>query len=73
MYNELNAAFPRHTHFYEVTGLAMSEALDRCARVTGGDGEVLNYQGKIIFAVSHSLGTGIDFLVAVEGSPIDVE
>jgi hypothetical protein len=72
MYDELNAAFPKHSFFYEVNNLTFGEALERCARLTGGDGELLNYQGKIIFAVDHTLGNEIEFLTAVEGSPIDV-
>lgn len=73
MFNELNNAFPDHTHFYEVKGLTLTEALDRCARMTGDSGNVFNYQGKIIFAVKHSLGTDLAWAELVAGSPIDGE
>lgn len=73
MFNELNDAFPDHTHFYEIKGLTLSEALDRCARMTGDNGQVFNYQGKIIFAVKHSLGNELPWADPVSGSPIDGE
>lgn len=74
MYEELNAAFPGHTHFYEVGNMTMGEALERCARMTGDDGQVLNFQGKIIFAVKHALATTeITWLNPVAGSPVDAE
>ena len=73
MYDNLNAAFPNHTHFYIVNGLQMAEALDRCARMTGDDGQVFNYQNMIVFAVKHKLETtDITWLDPVPGSPIDV-
>jgi len=72
-FTELDAAFPGHTHFFNVSGLSFSEALDRCARLTGDAAEVLNYNGMIIFAVKHALETdGIPWLNPVPGSPVDV-
>jgi hypothetical protein len=72
MFDELNNTFPGHTHFYEVSGLMMSDAMERCARLTLDDGHVLNYQGKIIFAVKHALETAdISWLNPVPGSPVD--
>lgn len=74
MFEELNNAFPNHSHFYEVNGLVLSDAMERCARLTGEDGHILNYQGKIIFAVKHALETAdISWLNPVSGSPIDGE
>jgi hypothetical protein len=72
MFEELNNAFPDHTHFYEVLGITMNEAMDRCARLTGDNPHVMNYNGNIIFALKHDLGTGIEWLRPVSGSPIDV-
>lgn len=73
MFDVLNAAFPNHTHFYIVNGLSMSDALDRCARMTGDDGQVFNYNNQIIFAVKHNLETvDIPWLDPVPGSPVDV-
>ena len=71
MFNELDAIFPNHKRFYEVVGLSLAEAMERAARLTGDDSHVLNYQGKIIFAVQHSLDvTGIDWLTEVPGTPM---
>jgi hypothetical protein len=70
MFDELFAAFPEHTHFYEVCNMTMSDALERCARMTGDNGMVCNYQNKIIFAVKHPLITDdIVWLSPVSGSP----
>jgi hypothetical protein len=73
MFEELNNAFPDHTHFYEVVGLSMSEAMERCARLTGDSGMVMNHHGLVVFAVKHNLGNGIEWLRPVAGTPIDVE
>lgn len=72
MFNDLNAAFPNFTHFYTVNGLSMADALDRCARLTGDDGNVFHYQNQIVFALTHSLGTDIPWLSAVPGTPEEV-
>lgn len=74
MFEDLNAAFPNQSYFYIVTGLPMADALERCARLTGDDGHVTNYQNQIIFACSHAVGVNasdIPWLTPVEGSPID--
>jgi hypothetical protein len=74
MFDTLNSAFPNHTHFYTVSGLSMTDALDRCARMTGDDGQVFNYNNQIIFAVKHALNTElIPWLDPVPGSPVDVQ
>ena len=72
MFDDLNDAFPDHYHFYEVVGLTMSEALDRCARLTLENPQVLNYSGVIVFASPVDLGDGIEWLRKVPGSPIEV-
>lgn len=74
MFQELNNMFPDHSHFYEVGGMTMYEAMERCARLTAADNHVMNYQGKIIFAVKHALETdGLSWLNPVPGSPIDID
>jgi hypothetical protein len=73
MFDELNAAFPGHSHFYEVIGITLSDALERCARLTGDEGHVFQYKSKIVFAVKHDLGNEIDWLTPVEGTPVDVD
>jgi hypothetical protein len=65
MYDELKAVFPGYSHFYEVVGLQLAEAMDRCARMTGSSANILQYQNKIIFALTHDLGEGPDFLNAI--------
>jgi hypothetical protein len=48
--------------------------MERCARLSGDDGHVFNFQGKIVFAVKHALETtDISWLNPVSGSPIDGE
>jgi len=73
MFDELNAAFPNHTHFYEVKGMTFAQALERCARIAGDSAQVFNFQGKIVAAATHDLGNQIEWLQPVSGSPIDVE
>ena len=72
MFEELNNAFPGHTHFYEVVGLSLTEAMESAARLAAGDPHVLNMNGKIIFAAHHAIPTAdIDWLIDVPGAPID--
>jgi len=74
MFDELNSAFPNHTHFYEVNGIGFGEAMESCARLAAGDPHVLNYNGKIIFATQHAVSvTDIEWLSEVEGAPIEPE
>jgi hypothetical protein len=70
MYEQLNEAFPQQTHFYTVNGLTMADALERCARLTGENAHVFNYNGQIIFALNHDLGSDLDFLTPVPGTPV---
>lgn len=71
MFEELNNAFPDHSYFYEVNGLTMSEALERCARMAGDAGTVFNYHGKIIFAVKFNLGDSIGWATLLPGNPTE--
>lgn len=73
MFADLNNIFPDHTHFYEVGNMTFSDAMERCARLSADDSHVINYQGKVVFAVKHAVDTAaIDWLNPVAGSPIDV-
>lgn len=73
MFQELNDAFPQYTHFYTVSGMTMSEALDKCARLTGDNGHVFQYNGSTIFAAKHDVeSVDIPWLDPVPGTPIDV-
>lgn len=70
MFETLNNAFPNHTHFYVVSGMQISEAMDRCARLTLDDGQVFHFNNQVIFAVNHDVETvDIPWLDPVEGSP----
>lgn len=76
MFEELNAAYPNQSYFYVVNGLPMADALERCARLTGDDAHVVNYNNQIIFASAHPIGvnaSGIEWLTPVAGSPVDAE
>ena len=70
MYNDLKTAYPQFSHYYTVGGLSMNDALERCARMTGEDANVFNFNGAIIFALTHALTTAeIDWLNPVAGTP----
>ena len=70
LYNELNTVMPQQ-HFYEVISLSFADALDRCARMTGNEGNVFTFNGKTIFACHHPINGDNDWLVAVEGTPVE--
>lgn len=67
MYEELNNIFPNQYWFYEVSGLTMTEAMDRCARLTGNAAHVINYQGRIVFASVHEIGNDNPWLSLIGG------
>jgi hypothetical protein len=73
MYEELNNVFPNQFWFYEVMGLNINDAMDRCARMLGSEGYVVNYQNKIILASVHEIGSGNPWLNLIGGPPIEVE
>jgi len=67
MYEELNRIFPNQWWFYEVVGLTLTEAMDRCARMTGQQAHVVNYQGKIVFASVDEIDTSVSWLSLIGG------
>jgi hypothetical protein len=72
LYDDLNTVFPDHYYFYTVGNMDMSQALDVCARLSGEDTHVIQYQGMTVFAVKHQIGDGSvlpNFLTAVPGNP----
>lgn len=73
MYDDMKSIFQSYTHFYIFTGGSMAQAIELCARLTGNDGQVASRNGQIIFAVRHSIGTEIPWLVPVEGQAEDVQ
>jgi hypothetical protein len=62
MYNELVAAYPSYTHFYEVT-VPLAEAMDLCARLSSDDEHVVQFNGKIYYTAKQEYE--IDCLVPV--------
>lgn len=73
MYEELNNIFPNHWWFYEVIGLNITEAMDRCARMTGDPAHVINYQGRIIFASVNEIGNDNPWLILIGGPKVAEE
>lgn len=69
LYEELDKIFPGHFYFYQVQNMDLSEALDRCGRLTGESAHVIQYQGQLIFASTHAISNEIPWLVAVAGNP----
>jgi hypothetical protein len=61
LFEELDTAFPAHSHFYSVS-LPLNEALDRCARMTGDNGHVFSYNGMVVLAVQHGTGPDVPWL-----------
>jgi hypothetical protein len=52
MYNELKAAYPSYTHFYEVK-MSLAEAMDLCARLSSDDEHVVQFGGKIYYTAKN--------------------
>jgi hypothetical protein len=65
-YDELKIAFPNFSHFYIVNGITLDEAMDRCARLTGDDAHVLNFNNQLLFAAQHEISNDIPWLTWVE-------
>jgi hypothetical protein len=73
LYEQLNTAFPNQWWFYEVVGLNINDAMDRCARLLGSEGHVVNYQGRIVLASGNELSyVDIPWLNLIGGPPIDI-
>jgi len=64
-FEELDAIFSSHTHYYTVSVPTMNDALERCARLTGGTPQVINYGGQIILATQQTLGGQISWLTEI--------
>jgi hypothetical protein len=65
LFDELDAIFTNHSHYYTVGLPDMNEALERCARVTHTNPQVINYNGQMILATQHSLGSQISWLTEI--------
>ena len=73
LYDELNEMFPAHNYFYTVGLTNISEALEKCARLTGDPAHVFTYNGQMILCVQHelvdSLNNGVTWITSVSGNP----
>ena len=65
LFDELDAIFSTHTHYYAVGVPTMNDALERCGRLTGGTPQVINYNGQIILATQQGLGNQISWLTEI--------
>lgn len=65
LFDELDAIFSNHTHYYTVALPDMNAALELCARVTGGNPQVINYAGQMVLASQQSLGDQISWLTEI--------
>jgi len=65
LFDELDAIFSTHTHYYTVSVPSMNDALERCARLTGGTPQVINYNGQIILATQQGLSDQISWLTEI--------
>ena len=73
LYEQLNTAFPNQWWFYEVVGLNINDAMDRCARPLGSEGHVVNYQGRTVLASGNELSyVDIPWLNLIGGPPTDI-
>ena len=65
LFEELDSIFSSHTHYYSVGVPTMNDALERCARLTGGSPQVINYAGQMILAADRALGNQISWLTEI--------
>jgi hypothetical protein len=65
LFDELDAIFTNHTHYYSVALSDMNEALDKCARMVGGNAQVINYGGQMILASQSGLSNQIPWLTEI--------
>jgi hypothetical protein len=47
----------------------ISEALDKCGRLSRDAAQVIQYQGQIVFASTHAVSSDVPFLTPVPGNP----
>ncbi len=75
LYDDLNSMYASHNYFYQVGLSTISEAMDRCSRLTGEDAFVFQYQGMIVMCCQHALvdknNGGVEWLTAVDGNPTE--
>jgi hypothetical protein len=48
LYEDLDAMYPNHTHYYTVSLSDMNEAMEKCARLAGYEAHVVTYNGQMI-------------------------
>jgi hypothetical protein len=65
LFDDLDAIFTNHTHYYVVALSDMNEALDKCARMVGGNAQVISYGGQMILASQSGLSNQIAWLTEI--------
>lgn len=65
LYEELDGMFPNHTHYYIVNVPDISEALDRCGRLSHGSPHVIQYSGMIILVSPSAISNDITWLTEI--------
>jgi len=65
MFEELDAMFSNHMHYYIVSLPTMNDALELCARVSLGNPQVIQYNGQMILASASALGGNVSWLTEV--------
>lgn len=71
LYDELDAIFRNHQHFYKLGVSDMSEALDKSARLIGENAQVITYNGQIYLASQMHLGSDVTWATPVDGNPTE--
>ena len=69
MFEELDAMFATHLHYYIVNLPTMNDALEMCARVAIGNPQVIMYKGQLILASQSAIGSNISWLTEVPRPP----
>lgn len=65
LFEELDAMFPSHSHYYIVGLSTMNDALEKCARVCVGMPQLINYNGQMILVSQSGLSSDISWLTEI--------
>lgn len=65
LFEDLDAMFPAHSHYYVVGVSTMNEALEKCARVCVSNPQLINYNGQMILVSQSGLSSDISWLTEI--------
>jgi hypothetical protein len=65
LFEELDAVFTSHSHYYTVGLPDMNEALEKCARIMHTNPQVITYGGQMILASQHAISNDITWLTEI--------